>query len=264
MSTLNANAAISRGLEARIKSSGTPSQAEIEAFNNAKPITPLVSVESLEQLAAQSEKLHADLIGMMDSGATAIQSARDSTIKKLRESGHSVADAVHDKEVTRIRPQHIKDSTEGRLKLLAKILENENVAKASEAMFSSSAAMLQSSYLGNPKRREYSQDLAHAGPNEIQSLAVRAKATNDAPLASALLQAADRPDIREGMPKGWRTDLADHFYGAYFKRSQAALNALKARARSATISNREFAKDGRRGAGSMLTHGLAINGERKL
>jgi hypothetical protein len=262
----HANSRIKAGLEARAKSRGValgaPSQAEIEEHNRQTAPTPVTSVEVLTGLALQAEAAHAGLTQLIDQTSAQIHEEREGVIANLRHYGLSLAEAQNHPLAGGVLSTHVQATTDKRLDAMASLIKAAAVAEASAPLFSSPAAMLQSAFLGNPKRREYAQDLANAGPNEIMSLSVRARATNDPALASALLQAGDRPEIREKMPKGWRTELADQFYGAHHKAAVTALSVIKGRLRSAQLASNSFARTGRRSAESMLSHGLNVNRER--
>lgn len=269
MSDHNARESIRRGLEARTRSRGVsfgtpPSNEDIEADKATDAIKPVTMLSDLVNLAVESEAAHEGLVQLFDQTAESIAEDKARIIANLRHVGFSIAEAQNHPLAAGVLSQHVQGTNEPRMAALKVLLTNARIAEESAPLFSSPAAMLQTAHLLSDRKRQYTEALRNSGANELQAMAVKARAEGDPALASAVLTVADAlPEtMRKNLPRDFRNNLADHFMGEPWRQAQNALQIAKGRLRSAQLASNSFARTGRRSAESVLSHGLQKARER--
>lgn len=171
----------------------------------------------VEQRLANVEAHHGVAMKAALDGVTSVEER--STIRQVVEKGQR-------QELGKKRRQLIADSDEQRLAILSVVDKYEAEAEQTAGLYRSPVQVLARERLGDPKRGEYLNQLANAGPAELQSAADLAKATADRALASAVLTVADR-----GGPKRYsqfdKAAFAAHFTGAETEEMQVRLEEIR-------------------------------------
>lgn len=175
------------------------------------------------QALANAEK-YSKLPGEHDQGARQVvqQVARNAAKREAHEYHRNLATSTEPERIERLKTLKALDSRAVQL----------------EPLFESPVQMLGRVGLGSPERSRYQEQLASAGPRELQNHAQWALAHGDKILAAAVLSRLD------ALPAGQRplraSDFAQQVVGDELKQVREALRKVRAAAQHAINVNRDF------------------------
>lgn len=157
--------------------------------------TPLLSTQQIGELASTLDLLHKRTLTAIERLNKDIATRKQQIAARWKSApgigGADVARFAEHETVATVR--EIKDNSKAELDKILKDAGAPHAQLVSQREFySSPAKVLARAALGDPKRTEYLHQLAYAGPAELGHMAQVAVATQNIPLASALLSLLDR------------------------------------------------------------------------
>ena len=157
--------------------------------------TPLLSTQQIGELASTLDLLHKRTLAAIERLNKDIATRKQQIAARWKSApgigGADVARFAEHETVATVR--EIKDNSKAELDKILKDAGAPHAQLVSQREFySSPAKVLARAALGDPKRTEYLHQLAYAGPAELGHMAQVAVATQNIPLASALLSLLDR------------------------------------------------------------------------
>lgn len=161
---------------------------------NLNQVSPLLSPQQIGELASNLDAIHTRTVKAIQRLQADIDARKAEIANRWKSAGIDAADKARfaqSETVAAIR--QIKDNS---VKELDKLLKDAGAPHAQlvsqRDFYSSPAKVLSRAALGDPKRTEYINQLAYAGPAELGHMAQVAVATQNVPLAAAVLSLIDR------------------------------------------------------------------------
>jgi hypothetical protein len=227
-------------------------------FKTVPTDVPL-TVENVNRLAARAAELATAFKARIEKIQQQFADARE---RYSREADDVVREAdTHDRDVARkfakqqaasriakFRLNIEQSSRSQRQELLRPFAKLAHDAEFLLSLNQSPAQSLGRVALGDTKRTNYQAQLEGAGPVELETAAVTAIATNDLPLAAAVMTIVDRRP-RDRRPFAV-ADFAGRVWGAQHAELTNALNGVIVAYKTALAADREFV----RGKGDALTN----------
>ena len=161
---------------------------------NLNQVSPLLSPQQIGELASNLDAIHTRALKAIERLNQDVASRKAEIANRWKSAGIDAADkARFAQSETVAAVRQIKDNSAKELDKLLKDAGAPHAQLVSQREFySSPAKVLARAALGDPKRTEYLHQLAYAGPAELGHMAQVAVATQNIPLASALLSLLDR------------------------------------------------------------------------
>ena len=165
---------------------------------NLNQVSPLLSPQQIGELASNLDAIHTRALKAIERLNQDVASRKADIANRWKSAGIDAADkARFAQSETVAAVRQIKDNSAKELDKLLKDAGAPHAQLVSQREFySSPAKVLARAALGDHKRTEYLHQLAYAGPAELGHMAQVAVATQNIPLASALLDrmpSKDRP-----------------------------------------------------------------------
>lgn len=156
---------------------------------------PLLTPAQIGEFASSLDGLHGRVLKVIDRLQKDVEARKKDIASRWKSapgvSAGDLARFAQNETVAAVR--QIKDNSAKELDKLLKDAGAPHAQLVSQRDFySSPAKVLARAALGDPKRTEYLHQLAYAGPAELGHMAQVAVATQNIPLASALLSLLDR------------------------------------------------------------------------
>ena len=161
---------------------------------NLNQVSPLLSPAEIGTLASNLDAIHTRTVKAIQRLQADIDARKAEIASRWKSAGIDAADkARFAQSETVAAVRQIKDNS---VKELDKLLKDAGAPHAQlvsqRDFYSSPAKVLSRAALGDPKRTEYINQLAYAGPAELGHMAQVAVATQNVPLAAAVLSLLDR------------------------------------------------------------------------
>jgi len=161
---------------------------------NLNQVSPLLSPQQIGELASNLDAIHTRTVKAIQRLQADIDARKAEIANRWKSAGIDAADkARFAQSETVAAVRQIKDNS---VKELDKLLKDAGAPHAQlvsqRDFYSSPAKVLSRAALGDPKRTEYINQLAYAGPAELGHMAQVAVATQNVPLAAAVLSLIDR------------------------------------------------------------------------
>lgn len=223
------------------------------------PVDVPLTVENVNRLAARAKELAIAFQARIDKIQQQFADAReryareaDETVREA-DSGDRIVARKFAKQraasqLAKFRTNIETASRNQRQELLVPFAKLASDAEFLLSLNQSPAQGLGRVALGDAKRTNYQMQLEGAGPVELETAAVTAIATNDLPLAAAVMTVVDRRprDRRPFSP----AEFAGRVWGAQHAEITHALNGVMHAYKTALAADREFV----RGKGDALTN----------
>lgn len=161
---------------------------------NLNQVSPLLSPQQIGELASNLDAIHTRAIKAIQRLQSDIDARKAEIANRWKSAGIDAADkARFAQSETVAAVRQIKDNSAKELDKLLKDAGAPHAQLVSQREFySSPAKVLARAALGDPKRTEYINQLAYAGPAELGHMAQVAVATQNVALAAAVLSLLDR------------------------------------------------------------------------
>ena len=161
---------------------------------NLNQVSPLLSPQQIGELASNLDAIHTRALKAIERLNQDVASRKAEIANRWKSAGIDAADkARFAQSETVAAVRQIKDNSAKELDKLLKDAGAPHAQLVSQREFySSPAKVLSRAALGDPKRTEYLNQLAYAGPAELGHMAQVAVATQNVPLAAAVLSLLDR------------------------------------------------------------------------
>lgn len=161
---------------------------------NLNQVSPLLSPQQIGELASNLDAIYSRAIKAIQRLQSDIDARKAEIANRWKSAGIDAADKARiSQSETVAAVRQIKDNS---VKELDKLLKDAGAPHAQlvsqRDFYSSPAKVLSRAALGDPKRTEYINQLAYAGPAELGHMAQVAVATQNVPLAAAVLSLLDR------------------------------------------------------------------------
>lgn len=161
---------------------------------NLNQVSPLLSPQQIGELASNLDAIHTRALKAIQRLQSDIDARKAEIANRWKSAGIDPADKARiAQSETMAAVRQIKDNS---VKELDKLLKDAGAPHAQlvsqRDFYSSPAKVLSRAALGDPKRTEYINQLAYAGPAELGHMAQVAVATQNVPLAAAVLSLLDR------------------------------------------------------------------------
>ncbi|EPS9196269.1 hypothetical protein ACVMYJ_003545 [Pseudomonas aeruginosa] len=161
---------------------------------NLNQVSPLLSPQQIGELASNLDAIHTRALKAIQRLQSDIDARKAEIANRWKSAGIDAADKARiSQSETAAVVRQIKDNS---VKELDKLLKDAGAPHAQlvsqRDFYSSPAKVLSRAALGDPKRTEYINQLAYAGPAELGHMAQVAVATQNVPLAAAVLSLLDR------------------------------------------------------------------------
>ncbi|PBY70634.1 hypothetical protein [Pseudomonas aeruginosa] len=161
---------------------------------NLNQVSPLLSPQQIGELASSLDAIHTRALKAIQRLQSDIDARKAEIANRWKSAGIDAADKARiSQSETMAVVRQIKDNS---VKELDKLLKDAGAPHAQlvsqRDFYSSPAKVLSRAALGDPKRTEYINQLAYAGPAELGHMAQVAVATQNVPLAAAVLSLLDR------------------------------------------------------------------------
>lgn len=161
---------------------------------NLNQVSPLLSPQQIGELASNLDAIYTRAVKAIQRLQADIDARKAEIASRWKSAGIDAADkARFAQSETVAAVRQIKDNS---VKELDKLLKDAGAPHAQlvsqRDFYSSPAKVLSRAALGDPKRTEYINQLAYAGPAELGHMAQVAVATQNVPLAAAVLSLLDR------------------------------------------------------------------------
>lgn len=161
---------------------------------NLNQVSPLLSPQQIGELASNLDAIHTRALKAIQRLQSDIDARKAEIANRWKSAGIDPADKARiaqSETVAAVR--QIKDNSAKELDKLLKDAGAPHAQLVSQRDFySSPAKVLSRAALGDPKRTEYINQLAYAGPAELGHMAQVAVATQNVALAAAVLSLLDR------------------------------------------------------------------------
>lgn len=162
---------------------------------NLNQVSPLLSPQQIGELASNLDAIHTRALKAIQRLQSDIDARKAEIANRWKSapgvSAGDLARFAQNETVAAVR--QIKDNSKAELDKLLKDAGAPHAQLVSQREFySSPAKVLARAALGDPKRTEYLHQLAYAGPAELGHMAQVAVATQNVPLAAAVLSLLDR------------------------------------------------------------------------
>ena len=157
--------------------------------------TPLLTAAEIGALASSLDALHTKTLKVIERLNQDVAERKRQIASRWKSApGLSAGDlARFAEQETLASVRQIKDNAEAELDKLIKDAGAPHAQLIDQRQFyDSPAKVLSRAALGDPKRTEYLQQLQHAGPAELASMAQVAVSSKNVPLAAAVLSLLDR------------------------------------------------------------------------
>lgn len=161
---------------------------------NLNQVSPLLSPQQIGELASNLDAIYSRALKAIQRLQSDIDARKAEIANRWKSAGIDAADKARiSQSETMAVVRQIKDNS---VKELDKLLKDAGAPHAQlvsqRDFYSSPAKVLSRAALGDPKRTEYINQLAYAGPAELGHMAQVAVATQNVPLAAAVLSLLDR------------------------------------------------------------------------
>jgi len=161
---------------------------------NLNQVSPLLSPQQIGELASNLDAIYSRALKAIQRLQSDIDARKAEIANRWKSAGIDAADKARiSQSETAAAIRQIKDNS---VKELDKLLKDAGAPHAQlvsqRDFYSSPAKVLSRAALGDPKRTEYINQLAYAGPAELGHMAQVAVATQNVPLAAAVLSLLDR------------------------------------------------------------------------
>lgn len=161
---------------------------------NLNQVSPLLSPQQIGELASNLDAIYSRAIKAIQRLQSDIDARKAEIANRWKSAGIDAADKARiSQSETMAAVRQIKDNS---VKELDKLLKDAGAPHAQlvsqRDFYSSPAKVLSRAALGDPKRTEYINQLAYAGPAELGHMAQVAVATQNVALAAAVLSLLDR------------------------------------------------------------------------
>lgn len=161
---------------------------------NLNQVSPLLSPQQIGELASNLDAIYSRALKAIQRLQADIDARKAEIANRWKSAGIDAADKARiSQSETMAAVRQIKDNS---VKELDKLLKDAGAPHAQlvsqRDFYSSPAKVLSRAALGDPKRTEYINQLAYAGPAELGHMAQVAVATQNVPLAAAVLSLLDR------------------------------------------------------------------------
>ena len=161
---------------------------------NLNQVSPLLSPQQIGELASNLDAIHTRALKAIQRLQSDIDARKAEIANRWKSAGIDAADKARiSQSETMAAVRQIKDNS---VKELDKLLKDAGAPHAQlvsqRDFYSSPAKVLSRAALGDPKRTEYINQLAYAGPAELGHMAQVAVATQNVALAAAVLSLLDR------------------------------------------------------------------------
>ena len=157
--------------------------------------TPLLTAAEIGALASSLDALHTKTLKVIERLNQDVAERKRQIASRWKSApGLSAGDLARFAEQEPLASvRQIKDNAEAELDKLIKDAGAPHAQLIDQRQFyDSPAKVLSRAALGDPKRTEYLQQLQHAGPAELASMAQVAVSSKNVPLAAAVLSLLDR------------------------------------------------------------------------
>lgn len=161
---------------------------------NLNQVSPLLSPQQIGELASNLDAIYSRALKAIQRLQSDIDARKAEIANRWKSAGIDAADKARiSQSETVAAVRQIKDNSTKELDKLLKDAGAPHAQLVSQRDFySSPAKVLSRAALGDPKRTEYINQLAYAGPAELGHMAQVAVATQNVPLAAAVLSLLDR------------------------------------------------------------------------
>ena len=161
---------------------------------NLNQVSPLLSPQQIGELASNLDAIYSRALKAIQRLQADIDARKAEIANRWKSAGIDAADKARiSQSETMAAVRQIKDNS---VKELDKLLKDAGAPHAQlvsqRDFYSSPAKVLSRAALGDPKRTEYINQLAYAGPAELGHMAQVAVATQNVALAAAVLSLLDR------------------------------------------------------------------------
>ena len=161
---------------------------------NLNQVSPLLSPQQIGELASNLDAIYSRALKAIQRLQSDIDARKAEIANRWKSAGIDAADKARiSQSETMAVVRQIKDNS---VKELDKLLKDAGAPHAQlvsqRDFYSSPAKVLSRAALGDPKRTEYINQLAYAGPAELGHMAQVAVATQNVALAAAVLSLLDR------------------------------------------------------------------------
>ena len=161
---------------------------------NLNQVSPLLSPQQIGELASNLDAIYSRALKAIQRLQSDIDARKAEIANRWKSAGIDAADKARiSQSETVAAVRQIKDNS---VKELDKLLKDAGAPHAQlvsqRDFYSSPAKVLSRAALGDPKRTEYINQLAYAGPAELGHMAQVAVATQNVALAAAVLSLLDR------------------------------------------------------------------------
>ncbi|HCE6772231.1 TPA: hypothetical protein NHP28_003305 [Pseudomonas aeruginosa] len=161
---------------------------------NLNQVSPLLSPQQIGELASNLDAIYSRALKTIQRLQSDIDARKAEIANRWKSAGIDAADKARiSQSETMAAVRQIKDNSTKELDKLLKDAGAPHAQLVSQRDFySSPAKVLSRAALGDPKRTEYINQLAYAGPAELGHMAQVAVATQNVALAAAVLSLLDR------------------------------------------------------------------------
>lgn len=161
---------------------------------NLNQVSPLLSPQQIGELASNLDAIYSRALKTIQRLQSDIDARKAEIASRWKSAGIDAADKARiSQSETAAAVRQIKDNSTKELDKLLKDAGAPHAQLVSQRDFySSPAKVLSRAALGDPKRTEYINQLAYAGPAELGHMAQVAVATQNVALAAAVLSLLDR------------------------------------------------------------------------
>jgi len=162
--------------------------------------TPLLSPQQIGELASNLDAIHSRVLKAIERLNKDVETRKNEIASRWKSApgvgAGELARFAQNETLAAVR--QIRDNAKAELDKLLKDAGTPHAQLAGQRSFyDSPVKVLSRAALGGPKRTEYLQQLAHAGPAELGHMAQVAVGTRNVPLASAVLSLLDRLPTKE-------------------------------------------------------------------
>ena len=161
---------------------------------NLNQVSPLLSPQQIGELASNLDAIHTRALKAIERLNQDVAARKADIANRWKSAGIDAADkARFAQSETVAAVRQIKDNSKAELdKMLKEAGPAHARLIAQRQFYDSPAKVLSRAALGDARRTEYLNQLAYAGPAELGHMAQVAVATQNVPLAAAVLSLLDR------------------------------------------------------------------------
>ena len=199
------------------------------------------ATETATAFQRKIEKLQATFAEARDRYSREADKIVASAIPEARAGAQQFSKVQLANQIDELRRNLVASSEGERAAMLKALKGYADEAAAISDVTKSPVMMLGRIALGDPKRTAYIQQLAGAGPVELETAARQAIMSNDLVLAAAIATVVDRAPRDQRKSLGWTpADLARRVMGSLFENLKANLDGIQLAFKTAMAANREF------------------------